>query len=356
MNLDYLYYWLSLGGATDKRLNALLGVMSPQDVWDDIGKSEKLRNFLGERASETLIRYKDITFLDKSLEKLSLGGIKTVTLADKDYPDLLKQNEVCPPPLLYYKGDLSVTAKPCVAIVGTRACSRYGKEIAEKIACSLAEAGVTVVSGLATGIDGYAHAECMRSGGKTVAVLGSGLNYIYPASHASLAQDIEFNGALITEYQPDFAPTRYSFPERNRIISGLCKGIVVVEASQKSGALITAEYAAEQNREVFAVPGNVTSSKSVGTNRLIKEGAHIVTQADDILEELGLKATKKQDSPVLMLDFYEQKIYNLLQEGEKTFDEIVEIARIKPSQVNSTLTGMEIKGLVIRRNDGYGIR
>ena len=213
-----------------------------------------------------------------------------------------------------------------------------------------------MVSGLATGIDGYAHAECLRAKGKTVAVLGSGLNYIYPAAHTSLAQDIEYNGALITQYSPDFAPTRYSFPERNRLISGLCKAIIVVEASQKSGSLITAEYAVEQNREVFAVPGNITSSKSVGANKLIKDGASIFTGVDDVLQELGLKATKNQDSHVLMLDFYEQKIYNLLQEGEKTFDEIVEISQLKPSQVNSTLTGMEIKGWVIRRNDGYGIK
>lgn len=356
MSLSYLYYWLSLGGVTDKRLNALLDVMTPADVWDDVGKSGKLRKFLGDRASDILIRYRDRAFLEKSIEKLTLCGIKIVTLEDADYPKQLKQPEVCPPPVLYYKGDLSVATKPCVAIVGTRACSRYGREVAESIARELAEAGITVVSGLATGIDGYAHAECLRAKGKTVAVLGSGLNYIYPAAHTSLAQDIEYNGALITQYSPDFAPTRYSFPERNRLISGLCKAIIVVEASQKSGSLITAEYAVEQNREVFAVPGNITSSKSVGANKLIKDGASIFTGVDDVLQELGLKATKNQDSHVLMLDFYEQKIYNLLQEGEKTFDEIVEISQLKPSQVNSTLTGMEIKGWVIRRNDGYGIK
>lgn len=231
MSLSYLYYWLSLGGVTDKRLNALLDVMTPADVWDDVGKSGKLRKFLGDRASDILIRYRDRAFLEKSIEKLTLCGIKIVTLEDADYPKLLKQPEVCPPPVLYYKGDLSVATKPCVAIVGTRACSRYGREVAESIARELAEAGITVVSGLATGIDGYAHAECLRAKGKTVAVLGSGLNYIYPAAHTSLAQDIEYNGALITQYSPDFAPTRYSFPERNRLISGLCKAIIVVEAS-----------------------------------------------------------------------------------------------------------------------------
>lgn len=356
MNENKLYYWLSLSKMTDKRLNALLEIFSPQEVWDNLSRSQKLREFIGEKHFDALIRFKSEIFLDEELSKIRQKDIKIVTRASNDFPKRLLQREVCPPMLLYYKGDLKTIDTPCVAIVGTRACSAYGREVAEKLSCDLVNAGVTVVSGLATGIDGYAHAEAIKNGGKTIAVLGGGLERITPTANARLGEEIEYSGLVLTQYPPEFVPTRYTFPERNRIISGLSLGTIVVEAGEKSGALITSEFALEQGREVFAVPGNITSMRSKGTNTLIAQGAKIVRSADDVLEELRLNIPKKEKTALPPLDFFEEKIYTLLRGGDKSLEEIIELSELRASEISSTLTGMEIKGLVVRTANGYGVR
>ena len=356
MNTNKLYYWLSLSGASDRKLNTILDIYSPEEIWDELPSSDRLREFLGEKAADALLRFRYESYLDRELAKISDLNIRIVTRASDEFPQKLRQKEVCPPMLLYYKGDLAVTETTCVAIVGTRACSSYGREVAEQLARGLAESGVTVVSGLATGIDGYAHGECIRAGGKTIAVLGGGLNNITPTSNIKLSDEIEYSGVVLTQYPPDRSPTKYTFPERNRLISGLSLGTVVVEASEKSGALITADFALEQGREVFAVPGNITSSKSKGSNRLICEGAKVVCGVEDILTELRLNIPKKEKSAVLTLDFLEEKIYTLLQSGDKSIEELVQLSGMSPAEVNSTTLNMEIKGIIIRRANAYGIR
>ncbi len=341
---------------SDKRLNALLEICSPAEIWEELPKSEKLREFIGDKHIDKLMRFRYEHFLDEELVKIGAKGIRIVTRADNAFPKRLLNKEVCPPVLLYYKGDLSIVDTDCVAIVGTRACSHYGREVAEMLARDLVTAGVTIVSGLATGIDGYAHAETLACGGRTIAVLGGGLDNITPVSNARLGEEIEYSGLIMTQYHPSASPTKYTFPERNRIISGLSLGTVVVEAGEKSGALITADFALEQGREVFAVPGNITSSKSKGTNRLICEGAKPVTCANDILEELRLNIPKKEKSAALSLDFFEQKIYTLLQDGDKSIEELVEMSDLRASEINATVTGMEIKGIIVKRAGTYGIR
>lgn len=356
MNENKLYFWLSLAGISDKRLNTILEIFSPREIWDDLPSSEKLQKAVGEKGTAALLRFRNENFLDGELVKIKENGIRIVTRASLEFPRRLLQKEVCPPVLLYYKGDLSLTETDCVAIVGTRACSAYGKEVTEMLARGLAENGVTVVSGLATGIDGYAHAECLRHNGKTIAVLGGGLNRLSPVSNVKLGEEIEYSGLLLTQYPPDLNPTRYTFPERNRLIAGLSLGTVVVEAAEKSGALITADYALEQGREVFAVPGNITSIRSKGTNRLIAEGAKLVSEVRDILSELKLNFVKNKKSSLLALDFSEEKIYTLLCDGDKTLEEIMEAVDLPPSEVNATVTAMEIKGIIVRIANSFGVR
>lgn len=356
MNENKLYYWLSLSGMSDRRLNALLSVYSPLEVWDELPHSEKLKELIGEKYCTALLNNRYENLINEKLNELNEKGIRMVTRASEKFPSRLLQQEVCPPVLLYYKGDISLAETNCVAIVGTRACSVYGKEVAERLASDFALAGITVVSGLATGIDGYAHAQALAAGGKTIAVLGGGLEHVTPVSNQRLCDEIEYSGLILTQYAPSVTPTKYTFPERNRIIAGLSIATVVVEAGEKSGALITAEFALEQNREVFAVPGNITSTKSKGCNNLIYEGARPALSAESILTDLRLNIPKKEKTDVCTLDFLEEKIYTLLREGDKSLDELVELTEMRPSEVTSSIIGMEIKGLIIRRANLFGVK
>ncbi|MBR2967881.1 MAG: DNA-processing protein DprA [Clostridia bacterium] len=356
MNENKLYYWLSLSRMTDKRLNALLDVFSPEEIWDGLPISQKMKDFIGENHAQALLRFRSESYLDSELSKIRQKDIRIVTRASDEFPKSILQKEVCPPALLYYKGNMNVVNTPCVAIVGTRACSSYGREVAEMLAVELAQAGVTVVSGLATGIDGYAHSAALKSGGKTIAVLGGGLERITPTSNISLSEEIEYSGVVISQYEPSFSPTKYTFPERNRLISALSLGVIVVEAGEKSGALITADFALEQGREVFAVPGNITSIRSKGTNKLISMGAKIVCSANDVLSELRLNIPKKEKITLPPLDFFEEKIYTLLRDGDKTIEDLIELSQLRASEISATLLGMEIKGIIVRVANSYGIR
>jgi DNA processing protein len=216
-----------------------------------------------------------------------MNKIRIIHLRDEKYPEALK-NIYSPPRELFYKGDLLKEDSNCVAIVGSRKCSLYGLQMAEKIAFELASRGITVVSGMAKGVDQAAHRGALKAKGRTIAVMGSGFNHIYPSGSEALAQEILESGAVITEYTADTRPLRMNFPKRNRIISGLSKGVVVVEAAEKSGSLITVDFALNQGRDVFAVPGRVDSPVSRGTNLLIQNGAKAVMNVDDILNELDL--------------------------------------------------------------------
>lgn len=217
------------------------------------------------------------------------GEIAEVRLGDDSYPERLSQI-YDPPSVLYYKGSFFAEDLNAVAIVGSRKCSSYGLKMAAEIARGLASRGITVVSGLARGIDIQAHKAAIASGGRTIAVMGSGFAHIYPPEAKSLVGDIISCGAVITEYDYGVKPLKWNFPKRNRIISGMSIGVVVVEAEEKSGALITADFALEENREVFAVPGRADLDTSKGTNALIQSGAKLVTRAEDVLDEINIRS------------------------------------------------------------------
>ena len=282
-----------------------------------------------------------------------IGKIK---IEDKNYPKLLKKIEN-PPEVLYFKGKIN-NDDLCFAIVGTRRCSSYGKQATLEIASNLAEAGVVVVSGLAPGIDTFAHQAAVEQKRRTIAVLGTGLDKksIYPKENIKLAQKIvDFGGCLISEYPPGTRGTKFTFPKRNRIISGLSLGVLVVEAKEKSGALITANYAFSQKRKVFAVPGPIYSSNSRGSHILIKKGAKLVDKTEDILRELNLSAQLKRSDQTQIPE--ENLILNVLKEGVLHLDKIIEKTKLKAATAAGLLTILEIKGKV--RNLGgntYGLK
>lgn len=277
-------------------------------------------------------------------------GIRTAGTDDKEYPTLLKEI-YDPPPLLYYKGTLDVAGEISLAIVGTRRYSSYGQRVAEKIASDLAQNGFTLVSGLALGIDTLVHSAAVRLNLRTIAVLGTGVDAksVYPSANRPLAERISgTGGALISEFPPGTEPQRHHFPQRNRIISGLSIGTLVIEAGEKSGALITARYGLEQNREIFAIPGSIFSPVSVGPNNLIKQGAKCVMDTRDILDALDFKAISAYiDNKKIIPETKEEKtVLALLDQEPKHINEIIRESRLTTSQVSGTLVVMEIKGMV----------
>ncbi len=279
-------------------------------------------------------------------------GADLITWDDEAYPASLRTIHD-PPPVLYVRGTLPSAQEPAVAIVGTRLASAYGLQSAERLAYDLALRGITVVSGMARGIDGAAHQGALKAGGRTLAVLGSGLARIYPPEHLELAQTIAGQGALVSEYPMTREPDTYTFPRRNRIISGLSLGVVVVEAAQRSGALITADFALEQGREVFAVPGPMASVTSQGTHHLLKQGARLVTSVDDILEELHLRP----ETPTVTrraaighdegLSDLEQQVAGCVSTDEPIHvDTIVVRSGLASAEVSAALLQLELKRVV----------
>ncbi len=300
--------------------------------------------------------------------------IKRITLQDSNYPRLLTEIHT-PPPVLYLKGTLLEEDEAAVAIVGTRGATPYGLDIAGWLAGDLARCGVTVVSGLAEGIDAAAHEGALKAGGRTIAVVGHGLSMIYPPQHRELAERIARSGCVLSEFPTEEKPFRGNFPRRNRIISGLSLGTVVVEAPFKSGALITARFAMEQGREVFAVPGPVSSRQSEGPHALLKDGAKLVCRVEDILEELAphLKAvvraarhfeasgreisslTARSLAPAgLEMTMEEQVVFRAVPIGSgKGLEAIAQATALEPADLLPVLTCLEIKGLV-RLSPGRG--
>lgn len=283
-------------------------------------------------------------------EKLEKENIKIITIKDGDYPPLLKEI-YNPPALLYYKGNISANDEFAIAAVGTRKITDYGKQVTQEIVKELARNSLTIVSGLALGVDGLAHQSTIEVKGRTIAVLGSGLDAqnIYPTHHRYLSQKIiEAGGAIITEYPVGTLPLKQNFPNRNRIISGLSLGTLVIEAAEDSGALITAKYALDQNREVFAVPGSIHSKTSAGPNNLIKMGAKPVTCAADILDTLNLtQAAEFIESKKIVPDTKEEEVLlRYLSKEPIHIDELVRQSNLGTAAVASTLTMMEMKGKV----------
>jgi DNA processing protein len=285
--------------------------------------------------------------LDRVLQSVAEKEIRIFTINDPDYPRRLKEINQ-PPPVLYVKGSINVEDEWAVAVVGTRRVTPYGRQVANEIALFLAQNGITIVSGLARGVDAIAHQAALKAGGRTIAVLGSGVDVVYPPEHSRMAAEIIKQGALVSDYAPGTKPDGINFPPRNRIISGLSLATIVVEAGETSGALITAEFAVEQGKEVFAVPGSILTPQSEGTNRLIEQGARPLLKMSEILEVLNLeKIPEKQDTrKQFPLDPVEAKILAALSPDPTHVDEVCRQSGMAISEVTAMLTMLELKGMV----------
>jgi len=305
---------------------------------------------INRKIAQTVINQKNNDFAEKQLNKAQKLNIKILSLWDEEYPRLLK-TIYDPPCLLFIRGDLEAAAKSCFAVVGMRACSQYGQVVARRFGEDLARAGITVVSGMARGIDTYSHIGALAGGGPTIAVLGCGPDVIYPPENVKLYKQIMDNGCIISEFPLSTQPKGGFFPRRNRIISGLSAGILVVEAGLKSGALITAYMALDQGREVFAVPGSIQSMKSRGAHRLLRQGARLVESIADIqaeLPQLGGKTQSKQCKLELMpeLSSEEQTVWEKLGFEPIHIDPLAVACDKSVSEVLALLLAMELKGCV----------
>jgi DNA processing protein len=345
-----LRYWVGFNKVTGigaVRLQALLDRFGDvETAWK--ASAQDLRSAgLDERSVENLLRARSELRLDAEMEKLARCHVQVITWSDANYPRNLRE-VYAPPPILYVRGEIVAQDEYAVAVVGTRRASVYGKEAARMIAEGLAQAGVTVVSGLAMGIDSVAHQVCIEAGGRTIAVLGCGVDVTYPAQNARLAAQIVEQGALVSEYALGSRPDARNFPPRNRIISGLSLGTVVVEADMGSGARITADFACEQGRDVFAVPGNIFARGCQGTNRLIQEGAKMVCSVSDILEELNLTMVGEQAQlrAAIPENPTEAALLAHLSAEPVHVDELGRAVGLPIAQVSSTLALMELKGMV----------
>ncbi|MCL4541072.1 MAG: DNA-processing protein DprA [Chloroflexi bacterium] len=305
---------------------------------------------LDARTLQALLAFRHTIHPETKLRKILRDDVTIITLQNPSYPALLREIAT-PPPVLYLRGELHPSDDRAIAVVGTRNITTYGRAATEMIVSNLVASGYTIVSGLARGTDSVAHRSALESGGRTIAVLGSGVNIIYPAENRSLAQAVQRSGALLSEYPPDVKPERDNFPARNRLIAGLTLGTLVIEAGEVSGALITARMALEQNREVFAVPGNINAPMSIGTNTLIKQAsAKLVTCAADILEEIEPTATQhvaqRSLAELLPENALEEQILTLLAAQPLHIDELSRASGLPIAEISSTLTVLELKGIV----------
>ena len=312
--------------------------------------SELTRAGIEQKIADEFIEARKKIEPERVIENIEKENIKIVSIEDNIYPKLLK--EIYDPPLFfYYKGEFGVEDEFSIAVVGSRKCSNYGKQVVEQIVKELALNNITIVSGLALGIDALSHQATVEAKGRTIAVLGSGLdkNSIYPFSNRNLADKIiENNGVVMSEFPLGTAPLRYNFPQRNRIISGLSLGALVIEAGEKSGSLITSRFALEQNREVFAVPGNIYSPISMGPNDLIKQGAKLVTTALDIIETLDLTKINVhiENKKLIPESVEEEKILKHLTKVPMHINNLIQITELDTAKISSALTIMEMKGMV----------
>ena len=348
--LDDTKYWIAfnmvrgIGAVRFQQIRAFFGDLSL--AWDAPGSAFKEAG-LPARVVSNLLQLRDSMDLDRVYESILEQDVSVLTLLDEDYPRLLQEIDQSPP-VLYVRGELTPADEFAVALVGTRRVSAYGQQITRDVSLFLAGNGLTIVSGLARGVDGLAHQHALQAGGRTIAVLGSGVDVIYPPEHRKLADAILENGAIVSDYPMGTQPEGVNFPPRNRIISGLSLATVVIEAGERSGALITADFALEQGRDVFAVPGNVLSPASRGTNRLSQKGAYPLVSPKDVLDVLDLNQVEaiKTARQVLPADETEAKILQLLGYEPKHVDQVCNQASLPIERVSAALTLMELKGMV----------
>lgn len=347
---DFRQYWVGfclVKGIGAVRLRALLDAFGDlQTAWDaPVGELRSAG--LSARLIENLEKLRAEVSLEKVWAELQAQGVQVLTWEDEGYPSRLSELDNAPP-VLYLRGEYRPEDEWAVAVVGTRRVTAYGRQVTEHIAQTLAGGGVTVVSGLARGVDAIAHQAAIDAGGRTLAVLGSGVDRIYPPEHRPLAEQVIAQGALISDFPLGTPPEARNFPPRNRIISGLSLATVVVEAGARSGAVITANFALEQGREVFAVPGNVLAPQSKGTNRLIQQGAHPLLDPKEILEtlELSLVSEYREARLVLPTDATEAQLFAALDHEPVHVDEIRAQVELPIEKVTAALAMMELKGMV----------
>jgi len=348
--MDDKRYWVGFNlvrGIEAVRLQALINHFGDAaSAW--MGTPEDLRAAgLGTKVVGRLIEVRKDVDLDRLWDKINSQGIRILTWEDEAYPPRLKDIDH-PPPILYVRGEFLPEDHYAVAIVGTRKVSSYGRQVTEDISSFLASNGVTVISGLARGVDAIAHSAILKSGGRTDAVLECGVDRIYPPENRALAEQIMARGALISDYPIGTAPESSNFPPRNRIISGLSLAVIVIEAGETSGALITAEFAAEQGREIFAVPGNILAPQSRGTNKLIQNGAIPLLTPQDLLQALNLTRVgeEKAARKILPANEVEAQVLNALGNEPLHVDELRIQTGLPVEKVSAALVMMELKGLV----------
>ncbi len=347
--------WLqAIIGLTSLKINEIDAALDPVDLLYAPRKyADTIRRIVGEAAYQRMLQTFELKQVDDILKLLYVKGYGVIIRGDAEYPERLEEINV-PPAILYYKGDIGLLKTKCLAVVGTREPSRYGRDYTEKFVEILAKCSLTIVSGLARGIDTVAHRTTLQNYGKTIAVLGSGIDVIYPALNAQLYEDIARDGLIISEYPLGTPSLAYNFPERNRLISAISHGVLIAEAGLKSGSLITADYAIKQNRELFVIPSALNSPRGQGGNKLLKtcQGA-IVLSPDDIIDALGVKQQPEKRASAMQLDFIEEKLIDALSYSEMHFDDLVDLTGLGVSDLNALLVRMEIVGLIRKLDNNY---
>src|SRR5687767_3464971 len=348
--MDDKKYWIGFNlikGIGAVRMQALIQYFGDLEAAWKAAPAELAEARLGKTLIERVIQAREGVDLDKLWERIEKQGIKILTWQDESYPQRLKEIDQ-PPPVLYIRGVYLPDDLFAVAIVGTRRVTPYGRQITEELSAFLAANGITVISGLARGIDAIAHQSTLKAGGRSIGVLGSGVDKIYPPEHRGLAEQMMERGAIISDYAPGTPPDASNFPPRNRIISGLSLAVVVIEAGETSGALITAEFAAEQGREIFAVPGSILAPQSKGTNKLLQNGALPLLSVNDLMQALDLTRMGEQKAARKMIpaDATEARLMSVLSSEPLHVDEIRNQAELPIEKVSATLALMELKGMV----------
>jgi len=320
----------------------------PEEIFKASRKS--LEALVGGRISESIVSF-DTKNLENDLALAKKAGLRIITLFDADYPQNLSQIPGLPI-VLYVSGKITENDNLSLGIVGSRRASLYGLNSAERFAAELSQNHLTIVSGMARGVDTYAHRGALKVQGRTIAVMGSGFNHIYPPENRGLAEQIAKNGAVVSEFPMDIKPLAQNFPRRNRLISGLSLGVLVTEAARNSGALITVDFALEQGREVFALPGRIDACGSMGANQLLKQGAKLVTCCDDILEELNLDIPNmgEQNSPAIKQNILCEKeqgmLYNYITQAAVSIDDLVEKTSLTSSQISNLILKLKFSKLI----------
>lgn len=341
------------GLSTSKKLKLLTMCEHPYEIFANL-KNMRTRIVMeiDQVCFDKLEAAKASNEIESHCQELQKKDVKLITFFDSQYPKMLKEIDT-PPILLYCKGDTSLLGQVAIGVVGTRTPTRYGITITEQFCIGLIERGITIVSGMAKGIDATAHSTALKCGGKTIAVLGSGIDVIYPFENRGIYNELAKNGLIISEYKMGTRPNAYQFPERNRIISALAKGILITEAGLKSGSLITADCALKQGKDLFLVPGNISSRKSEGTNMLAKslQGA-MVTNVNDIFEAIGIKKLELKPKTA-KLDMIEEFIINALRQGERHLEELLQLTDLRIADLSAILVKMELLGLINKLDNNY---